>query len=271
MDKKVWIGGAVGLIVVLAAVMLLRGKKSDVQPVSGEVLSAKQLFVQAEELKDKGEIVEAKQQFQRILSDYPDFTEIEKVQKDLENLSMNLIFSNMEAPNKTVVYEVLTGDTLEKIAKKYGTTIELIKRSNNLNSDVIKISQKLRIWTGKFNVFVDKSQNLLTLKDGEEILKVYQVSTGADNITPVGKFRIESKMVDPVWFNKGVVVPPESPQNVLGSRWLGFDLKGYGIHGTIDPETIGQQVTVGCVRMRNEEVEELFSIVPIGTEVVIVD
>ena len=271
MDKRIWVGGAVGVIAVLAAVMLFRGKHRDVQPVSGEVLSAKQLYSQAEDLKNKGEVVEAKQQYQKILSDYPDFSEIEKAQKDLENLNMRLIFSNLEAPNKTVIHEVQNGDTLDRIAKKYGTTIELIKRSNSLNSDIIKVGQKLRIWTGKFNIFVDKSQNLLTLKDGEEVLKVYQVSTGADNITPVGKFKIESKLIDPVWFNKGLVVPPESPQNVLGSRWLGFDLKGYGIHGTTEPETIGRQVTAGCVRMRNEEVEELYNILPTGTEVVIVD
>ncbi|OGX35481.1 MAG: hypothetical protein A3C36_02240 [Omnitrophica WOR_2 bacterium RIFCSPHIGHO2_02_FULL_52_10] len=271
MNKKIWMGGAVGLMAVLAAVMMLRGKRADVQPVTGEVLSAKQLFVQAEGLKDKGEIIEARQQYQKILSDYPDFPEVEKVQKDLETLNMSLIFSNTEAPDKTVIHEVQTGDTLERVAKKYGTTIDLIKRSNNLSTDVIKVGQKLRIWTGKFNVFVDKSQNLLTLRDGEEILKVYQVSTGEGNVTPIGKFKIESRLIDPVWFNKGLVVPPESPQNVLGTRWLGFDLKGYGIHGTIDPETIGQQVTAGCVRMRNEDVEEIFSIVPIGTEVVIVD
>jgi lipoprotein-anchoring transpeptidase ErfK/SrfK len=149
--------------------------------------------------------------------------------------------------------------------------MERLKRNTNLSGNVIKVGQKLRIWTGKFNIFIDKSQNLLTLKDGDEILKVYHVSTGAGNITPVGNFKIKSRLVDPVWFNKGIVVPPESPQNVLGTRWLGFDLPGYGIHGTIEPETIGQQVTAGCVRMRNEEVEELYNIIPRGTDVVIVD
>jgi lipoprotein-anchoring transpeptidase ErfK/SrfK len=147
----------------------------------------------------------------------------------------------------------------------------LIKRSNRLTSNVIRLGQQLRIWTGTFNIFVDKSQNLLTLKDQDEVLKVYNVSTGAGNITPVGEFEIVSKLVDPVWFNKGIVVPPESPQNVLGSRWLGFDLSGYGIHGTIEPDTIGQQVTAGCVRMHNKDVEELYNIIPRGTRVAVVD
>jgi len=111
---------------------------------------------------------------------------------------------------------------------------------------------------------------LLTHQD--EVLKVYKISTGEGNITPVGNFEIVSRLVDPVWFPPGGgAIPPESPQNVLGTRWLGFDLSGYGIHGTIDPESIGDQVTAGCVRMYNEDVEELYSIIPRGTQVAIVD
>ncbi|MCX5679981.1 MAG: L,D-transpeptidase [Candidatus Omnitrophica bacterium] len=58
---------------------------------------------------------------------------------------------------------------------------------------------------------------------------------------------------------------------MLGSRWLGISKPSYGIHGTTQPESIGQSVTEGCVRMRNEEVKELYILVPEGTEVVITD
>jgi lipoprotein-anchoring transpeptidase ErfK/SrfK len=67
------------------------------------------------------------------------------------------------------------------------------------------------------------------------------------------------------------VVPPRSPENFLGTRWLGFNIPKYGIHGTIYPELIGQSVSGGCVRMRNEDVEELYAIIPVGTKVVIKD
>ena len=62
-----------------------------------------------------------------------------------------------------------------------------------------------------------------------------------------------------------------SPENSLGTRWLGFDKKGYGIHGTVEPETIGQQVSQGCVRMLNEDVEELYDLLPRGTRVTVQD
>ena len=120
----------------------------------------------------------------------------------------------------------------------------------------------------RFNVLVDKSQNLLTLKSGEEVVKTYRCSTGAGGITPTGTYKIVNRMIDPVW--KGIVAPGD-PENPLGTRWLGFDLPQYGIHGTNQPETIGQPVTKGCVRLVNSDAEELYTLLPEGTAVTIVE
>ncbi|MDD2679723.1 MAG: L,D-transpeptidase, partial [Candidatus Omnitrophica bacterium] len=105
----------------------------------------------------------------------------------------------------------------------------------------------------------------------EEIIKTYIVSTGKDNSTPVGNFKITSKLINPVWFKTGAVVPAGSPENILGTRWMGLNMPSYGIHGTTDPQSLGKPVTQGCVRMANSDVEELYAIIPIGTEVTIVD
>ncbi|MCU0666368.1 MAG: L,D-transpeptidase [Candidatus Omnitrophica bacterium] len=104
-----------------------------------------------------------------------------------------------------------------------------------------------------------------------EVVKTYTVSTGANNCTPVGTFKIVNKIVDPTWYKAGAVVASGAPENILGTRWMGLDLKSYGIHGTTEPKNLGKQVTAGCVRMANPEVEELYTIVPVGTEVTIVD
>ena len=79
------------------------------------------------------------------------------------------------------------------------------------------------------------------------------------------------KIINPTWYKAGAVVPPGSSKNILGTRWLGLSLQGYGIHGTTDPDSIGKQATAGCVRMLNNDVEELYIIVPAGTEVTVVD
>ncbi|MCX5681116.1 MAG: L,D-transpeptidase family protein, partial [Candidatus Omnitrophica bacterium] len=166
------------------------------------------------------------------------------------------------------------GDSLTKIAKKNNTTVSLIKKSNGLTRDTIRAGQHLRLWKGSFSVYVDKSQNTLMLKSDKDIVKVYSVSTGKNNSTPVGTFTIVNKTVNPVWFKGGgQVIPPESPENILGTRWMGFNdpYGAYGIHGTTEPQNIGKQVTAGCVRMRNNDVEELYDLLPEETQVVIVD
>ncbi len=185
-------------------------------------------------------------------------------------LNIAILFSKT-ITNKDVFYEIEPGDTLISIAKKFGTTVDLIKMANSLKSENIKARAKLKISKAKYKMLVDKSQNILTLLSNDDIIKVYRVSTGENNCTPIGNFKIVNKIIDPVWYTEKAMVPAESPDNVLGSRWMGFNLPGYGIHGTVSPEKIGQQATKGCVRMINAEVEELYKIVPVGTEVIIVD
>ena len=270
MNKKVITIGVAVLAVVILGVVLVKKNGGPSIVKSSDGASAQQIYLEANSLKQNGEFLKAQETYKKILNEHPDFDKMETVQKELESLNMQIILSNTPTP-ETIIHEIQQGDSLGKIAQKYGTTIDLIKISNNLKGDTIRLGQKLRVWTGKFSILVDKSQNILILKDGNDVVRVYHVSTGEKNSTPVGTYKITSKLVDPVWFNKGVVVPPESPQNVLGSRWLGFDIPGYGIHGTIEPDVIGQQITAGCVRMRNQEVEELYSLIPLGTQVTITD
>lgn len=124
-------------------------------------------------------------------------------------------------------------------------------------------------------IVIDKSENRLRLYEGGQEIRSYPVATGkSTTITPEGRFTIVFKTVDPGWTNPdtGEFFPGGSPRNPLGSRWLGLSIGGgrrYGIHGTNAPWSIGQSITHGCVRMDNWAVEELYSLVPLGTVVVI--
>lgn len=228
------------------------------------------LVGQAKELEMKNGLLEAKAVYQRLVNEFPGSGEIMTWQKKTEDINMKLLFSPLIV-SKSALYEIKPGDTLIKISKQFNTTVELLKKSNSLADDRITPGKKIKVQAAPFNILVDKSQNTLILKSDEEIIKTYIVSTGKNNSTPLGSFKITSKLLNPTWFKAGAVVPGGSPENILGTRWMGFNLAGYGIHGTTEPESLGRQVTQGCVRMANSDVEELYTIVPVGTEVTIVD
>lgn len=224
----------------------------------------------AEIYEKKGYFADSRRYFEQYIEKYPDSNNINKVQNELESLNMKELFSPAVTKDD-VAHKVKEGDSLGKIARDYGTTVELIKRCNSIKNDVIIPGQVLKIVNGKFSVFVDKSQNILYLKKNGEIFKTYTVATGENNSTPVGDFKVEEKLIQPVWYRPGTAVTPDAAEYELGTRWMGLSIEGYGIHGTSHPETLGKQVTKGCVRMRNADVEELFDILPSGTEVTIVD
>ena len=230
----------------------------------------KMYFTLAGSYESKNDMVKARDIYQLILKKYQNVENISEVQDKAGKLNIAILFSKA-ITNKDALYEVEPGDTLINIAKKFGTTVDLIKIANSLNSENIRAGAKLKISKAKYKILVDKSQNILTLLSDNDIVKVYRISTGENNCTPAGNFKIVNKIIDPAWYTEKAIVPAESPDNVLGSRWMGFNLAGYGIHGTTSPGKIGQQATKGCVRMINTEVEELYKIIPIGTEVTIVD
>jgi lipoprotein-anchoring transpeptidase ErfK/SrfK len=232
--------------------------------------NAKVFLAQAERAWAEGSLLEAKRLYQQALQEDPTSTVAAAVQQRLGEVNLKLFFSPTITP-ESFVYVISPGDTLSRIAKKFHTTVEMLRAANSLTSDRIRPAQRLKVMKASFSLIVDKSQSTLILKNGEEVLKVYPCSTGKEGLTPTGTFKVVNRIVDPPWFTAEGVIPPGDPRNILGSRWLGFDLPGYGIHGTTDPASIGKAVTQGCVRLANVEAEELFTLLPEGTEVTIVE
>ena len=193
---------------------------------------------------------------------------VSKLNTDEMQKRWKALFSKDASPD-SIFCVVKPGDSLYVLAQKNHTTVEFIKKINHLTSDDIYIGKKLKIHTAPFSIVVDKAKNTLVLYSGDLPVKKYSVATGKKNCTPVGEFKITDKLTNPTWFKTGAILPPGSPENALGTRWMGLDKPSYGIHGTIEPKSIGTQASEGCIRMLNEEVEELYSIVPVGTKVTI--
>ncbi len=109
-------------------------------------------------------------------------------------------------------------------------------------------------------------RKLALIEDGR-VVKVYSTSVGAQRSpSPTGTFKITTRIPDPTWYTPGKVVGP-GKDNPLGTRWLGLSLKGFGIHGTNRPRSIGRAASHGCIRLRNSDIEELFELVNTGAVV----
>lgn len=123
-------------------------------------------------------------------------------------------------------------------------------------------------------VIINKTKKILTVYKEGEIYKKYPVALGkASTPTPDHKFTIINKIKNPYWGGMGGKFKPVKggdPDNPLGKRWLGLSTekyKGYGIHGNSQPFSIGKYISAGCIRMINEDVNELFEYLPLKTEV----
>ncbi|WP_372809126.1 L,D-transpeptidase [Pontiella sp.] len=129
-----------------------------------------------------------------------------------------------------------------------------------------------------YSIVVSKSSNQLTLLQGNNEIKTYTVATGKNGRTPVTTFTIIDKLKNPPWTDfTGKHFESGEEGNILGSRYMMLtssekpQLRGFGIQGTNKPDDIGKQTTRGCISMFNEDIEELFELVPEGTIVTVID
>ena len=126
-------------------------------------------------------------------------------------------------------------------------------------------------------IVVTRGANTLRLYDGRRLVRTFRVATGqAIYPTPAGIWRIVDKQRNPWWYPptyddwaKGLKPVPPGPDNPLGTRWMGLNAAGVGIHGTDAPTSIGYSASHGCIRMQVPEAEWLFEHVGVGTPVVI--
>jgi lipoprotein-anchoring transpeptidase ErfK/SrfK len=111
----------------------------------------------------------------------------------------------------------------------------------------------------------------LALIENDQIVVVYPVAVGATaSPSPVGTFSIVNRVSKPTYYKPGKVVGPGA-SNPIGTRWIGLSAKGFGIHGTDNPGSIGHAKSHGCIRLRNQDVERLFERVRPGDVVELYD
>lgn len=197
----------------------------------------------------------------------------------LNRLGEVLMFDPSVLPQDPFVakYVVQPGDSLSRIAKNTDLKSEwmMIKRINRItNPNSIRVGQSLKIPVGTFHAVVSKSDYLLDLflenDQGRVLIASCPVGLGEFDATPVGRFvvREQSKLINPQWRNPrtGEFFYSDDPENPIGERWIGIrgidetnqELLGYGIHGTIDADSIGRMESMGCIRMHDPDVKLVY-------------
>ncbi len=116
-------------------------------------------------------------------------------------------------------------------------------------------------------IVVSLQDRKLALVEDGQVRKIYKVAVGKPSTpSPMGTFTIERRVANPVYQHDGKTVQPGAG-NPVGTRWMGLNIRGYGIHGTNAPETIGKAASHGCIRMAKADLEELYELVAVGDTV----
>ncbi|PMC35109.1 L,D-transpeptidase [Bacillus sp. UMB0899] len=160
-----------------------------------------------------------------------------------------------------MIHTVQRGESLALIAANYRTSIQQLISINRItNPNLLYIGQKLTIpgipdpSSIPYTIDISINMKRLTLKRNGQVIEEYPIAVGKIvTATPTGEFVIVNR--------------EPNPGGPFGVMWLSLSKIHYGIHGTNDPSSIGKAVSLGCIRMYNEDVLELAAIVPNGTKV----
>jgi lipoprotein-anchoring transpeptidase ErfK/SrfK len=116
----------------------------------------------------------------------------------------------------------------------------------------------------KRQIVISLEDRKLALVENGQVVKVYPVAVGKPSSpSPVGTFTIARRVANPTYHHDGKTIPP-GPTNPVGTRWMGLSIKGYGIHGTNEPKSIGKAASHGCIRMAKADLEDLYPQVQAG-------
>lgn len=147
-------------------------------------------------------------------------------------------------------------------AIRYGLLTQLILalaiRTEAQSSAPIRTERPARL------VVVSVADRKLAVVEGGMVLAEFHVAVGApQSPSPTGQFQIVSRVANPTYYHPGSVIP-SGKDNPVGTRWIGLSQKGYGIHGTNAPRSIGHAASHGCIRLRNRDMEKLYPMLRVG-------
>ncbi|MBN1816906.1 MAG: L,D-transpeptidase family protein [Sedimentisphaerales bacterium] len=261
-----------------------------VAPISDPVTSpeAVTLIESAVAFEEKGQYIAARNKLNEVLGLELSSEFRNKVKLKMSQLSEQWLFGKqlLEGDNRTMPYQVKSGDVLALIARDYKVSHQLLMKINGIkDARSLQAGTTIKVVQGPFHARVYRSTYSLDLYLGDMFVKTYKVGLGKEgNDTPTGLWRVKSggKLISPTWTDPDThkTYVADDPDYPLGSRWIALEglegdakgREGFALHGTKDPHTIGTRSSRGCIRLYNGEIIELYDIlVPIHSKVTVVD
>lgn len=198
----------------------------------------------------------------------------------LQQVLKQVVF-NSRGNWKSRRHKIGKGELLSTIAKRCVREWDipmspgLLMRINRIpNAKLVRAGSILRIPTERIRIVVEKSSFSMKVFLGDVLLRLYEIGLGEDDSTPETEFRITELQLDPQWTNPktGVTVPAHHPENLIGRYFIKLEdgeNKGFGIHGTKDQSSIGKNSSMGCIRLRQDDIADLFDYIPRRTKVLV--
>jgi LysM repeat protein len=233
---------------------------------------------------ESGQVIEARQELNALLRTDLSPAGQAEVRRLLTRLADETVFSKARLADDPLIetYAIQSGDVLINVGRRYDVPAGAIMRINGIkDARRIRAQQEIKVPRGPFNLRIYKSQFRMDVYLQDLYVRSFPVGVGANASTPEGVWRVKNRLPNPTFYpppsaDDKRIIAADDPKNPLGEHWIGLEyVEGnavntdkYGIHGTIEPESIGRNASLGCVRMHNQDVAFVFDLVQPGRSTV---
>jgi LysM repeat protein len=193
--------------------------------------------------------------------------QVGRVTELLDQLAGTVIYSTEHLLEPA--YTVRPGDKLEQIAQNYDVPWQLLGKINGIRDPQrLEPGRQLKLVRGPFKALIDLTKYELTLMLGSRYAGRFPIGVGRDQPNPEGTYVVRDKTVNPQYYGSDRTIDADDPSNPLGEFWIGLDNQ-IGIHGSNDPANLHRTGGRGCICLGDQDIEDVFGILSIGSRVVI--
>ena len=241
------------------------------------VRQAQSLLAAGAQAVQRGDLLAARAYYSEAVDGGLDDQQLLDARAALARIGGQTVFSGAIVRGDPFVrrHVISPGETLGAIAKRYSVTADFLAAINNIpDKNQVRAGQTIKVVQGPFHARIDKKTFRMDVYLQNTYVKHYAVGLGAEDSTPSGEWLVGTMLTNPTFYppRGGAIVAADDPENPLGEHWIGIkgiggDAVGqerYGIHGTIEPDSVGRSESLGCIRLHNADVSELYTLLVPG-------